>query len=214
MRSSCVQTRLQLFRQLPSTVISADMIERFMQHEPASATLYAVTAADSRIVVTDNRAVAVVAQDPDAPVPLLTFAPIGRLRPYAHCLRRFVLGSYLAGGNYDALTETYGDEACRVTRGWLDAAIEAVGDAGARRMLHRRGKDAVAKRSFESLLTSINRGDTLATAGNGINGRPIPWCAAIIAAVAARIVASHHPCSIPHVKGFNICLDPLSEVSS
>jgi hypothetical protein len=209
MQSSCVQTRLQLFRQLPNTVISAEMIERFTRPEPACATLYVVTTTGSRIVVTDNRAVAVVAQDPNATAPLLAFAPIGRLRPYAHCLRRFVLGAYLPDGGYDALTATYGGEDRRVTRDWLDRVIQATGDAGARRMLHRRGKDAVAKRTFESLLVCINRADTFAAAGNGVNGAPIPWCAAVIAAVACRIVADHNPCAMPNVPGFTINLCPL-----
>jgi hypothetical protein len=209
MQSPCVQTRLRLFQQLPATIVSADMIELFTRHEPACATLYAVTTTDRRIVVTDNRAVAVVAQDPDAVAPLLAFAPIGRLRPYAHCLRRFVLGAYLpAGGNYDALSETYGGETRRVTRAWLDRTIQATGDAAAQRVLRRRETDAAAKRTFDSLLACINH-DTFAAAGNGMNGASIPWCAAVIAAVACRIVAGRNPCAMPHVPGFTIDLCPL-----
>lgn len=208
MQSSCLQTSLQLFRQLPDTIISAGMIERFMQHEPAGATLYAVMTTNSWIVVTDNRAKAVIAQDPGATAPLLAFTPIGRLRPYAHCLRRFVLGAYLPGGAYDAVTETYGGEDRRVTRDWLDGVINAVGDPEARRMLRRRGNNVAAKLAFESLLTCINRANTLAAAGNGVNGTPIPWCAAIIAAVACRIVAGRTPCAMPHVVGFTISLCP------
>jgi hypothetical protein len=149
----------------------------------------------------------VIAQDPDAAAPLLAFRSIGRLRPYAHCLRRFVIGAYLPGGDYDALTATYGGEYRRVTRDWLDSVIEAVGDAESRRMLRRRSNNAATKR-FDSLLTSINRADTFATAGNGVNDTPIPWCAAVIAAAACRIVAGRKPCAMPHVAGFTINLCP------
>jgi hypothetical protein len=214
MQLSCVQTRLQLFRQLPDTIIPIEMIERFVRTEPARATLYAVTTTGSRIVVTDNHAVAIVAQDSDAEAPLLAFTPIGRLRPYAHCLRRFVLGAYLPGGNYDALAAAYGGEDHRVTRDSLGRVIDAVGDVAARRMLHRRDKDAAAKRALDSLLTCINRADTFTAAGNGVNGTPIPWCAAIIAAAACRIVAGRKPCAMPHVAGFTINLNPQGALSS
>jgi hypothetical protein len=183
------------------------MIERFMQSEPVSATLYAVTTADHRIVITDDRAVAIVAQDPAALTPLLAFTPIGRSRPYLHCLRRTVLGAYLPDGAYDAITETYGGEHRRVTRDWLGTAIETVGDAESHHML--LGNSIRAKRALDSLLHGINRTDTFATAGNGANGTAIPWCAAIIAAAACRIVAGRHPCSMPHIDGFTINLCPL-----
>jgi hypothetical protein len=206
--------RQQLFRQLPNADISAETIRGFMQNGSTSATLYAVTTADSRIIVTDDRAVAVVAQDPTAAASLLAFTPIGRCRPYLHSLRRFVLGAYLLGGNYDALTESYGGEYRRVSRDWLERAIEAVGDADTRRALLRRDTSVVAKRALDSLLTCINRVDTFATAGNGKNGTPIPWCAAIIAAVACRIVTGRKPCCMPRVAGFNISLDPFEETES
>jgi hypothetical protein len=209
MQSPSVQTRLQLFRQLPGTIVSTDMIERFTRDEPTCATLYVVTTTGRRIVVTDDHAKAIVVQDPGASTPLLAFASIGRLRPYAHCLRRFVLGAYLADGPYNALTETYGGAHRRVTREWLDDAINAVGDAESRRMLHRRRKNAAAKRAFDSLLYCINRADTFATPGNGVNGTPIPWCAAVIAAVACRIVAGRRSCALPHVTDFTINLCPL-----
>jgi hypothetical protein len=213
MHASCVQKRLRLFQQLPDTIVSTDMIERFMESKPTSVTLYAVTTAGSRIVVTDNHALAVVAQAPDVAAPLLAFSSIGRSRPYLHCLRRLVLGAYLPGGAYDPFTETYGGEHRRVTRDWLGTVIEAVGDAESRRLLHGRGNGTRTKRALDSLLHCINRADTFATAGNGVNGTAIPWCAAIIAAVACRIVAGRHPCSIPQVSGFTINLEPTGTPS-
>jgi hypothetical protein len=187
------------------------MIERYIRVQPASGALYAVTTTDGQIVVTDNRAVAIIAQDPGAATPFLAFTPIGRLRPYTHCLRRFVLGAYLAGGGYDALAQTYGSNR-RVTRDWLECVIDVVGDAEARRMLRQRSRQVTAKRAFDSLLTSINQVGTYATAGNGVNGVPVPWCAAVIAAVACRIVANRRPASLPQVTGFTISLDPQGEL--
>jgi hypothetical protein len=190
------------------------MIERFMQSDATSATLYAVTTADSQIVVTDNRAMAVIAQDPDTPAPLLAFTPIGRSRPYAQCLRRSVIGAYRSDGTYNAITETYGGERRRVTRDWLNTTIKAVGNVESCRLLRGYNNGARAKRALDSLLHSINHANTFATAGNGVNNIAIPWCAAIVAAVACRIVFGRHPCSMPQVGGFTINLDPTGVPSS
>jgi hypothetical protein len=69
-------------------------------------------------------------------------------------------------------------------------------------------------RAFESLLACVNRADTFATAGSGVNGRSIPWCAAVIAAVACCIVAGRKPCSMPSVAGFTVNLNPQGGPSS
>jgi hypothetical protein len=186
------------------------MIERFTHTNPQSGTLYAVLTADNWIAVTDDRNVATIAHNAHATAPLLNLtAAIGRCRPYAHCLRRLVVGAYGATG-YDALAKIHAGD-CRVTRDQLVDAMAAIGDVKTRQMLGRRNNNLCAHRAFAALLKSLNDAATWVAAGNGISSAPVPWVAAIIAAGAARIVVGRQPRSVPHVRDFITCLNPLEE---